>query len=459
MVGNIDIKINSQFPNLPLKPVWSYRNSPSNFRIVNYPEKIGEWTLTNLYVVAEYPDNSIKTIQCTKTKVDSHFGFGGSFAWVGTIDGCGISGKKEKGLTIFATGLDENGMPTSQPYVLGKADLYIMDEQGEIEPSETTYYVTYHDSIPQNPKIGDTYFNEGVLLIFDGVNWKQPLSKTSELENDSGFLTEDDLSAYATFEDLEGYVNLDTTLPQNPIVGDSVFDNGVLKIWDGTTWQQTITKTSQIQNDSGFITASQVPSTNYDIHEMGESYLLQDEAINTLVEKNHATDNQGNYYIPDDEHAPGSHDDGTCYVSAGHYYIMFDEMEGWSLYIYNVDPETGNEWEFSESVGGNKTDTTIACDNLTVTIHNSLYRDGLILPSYVEGKARDFLFYLDTDIETISIYFTDCEADGQTLITFVSDDDEVFGLEAGKSIMAFSEISPHTFLVHKSKLEVVTQGE
>ena len=383
MIGNIDIRLNSQSPNMPINPVFQFRGSPSTFFISNVPQQIGSWMLNKIYVQVSYPDNTNHFTVCRNV--------GG--VWVGTVQSCPLSGLSRNGFTVYADGVDENENKVTG-YVLGKADIYVLNSDSSITPEQNTYNVRYYDSLPQNPKTGDSYF-----------------------------------------------------------------DNGVWKFYNGTSWVQALTKTSQLQNDSGFITASQVPTTNYDIHEMGESYDLQDEAINTLVAKNHATDNQGNYYIPDDEHAPGSHDDGTSYVSQGHYYFMFDEMEGWSLYRYQVDPETGNEWEFFESVGGNKTDTTITFSDcgLTVTIHNSLHRDGLILPNYIEGKARDFLFYLDTDIETITIIFENCEADGQTLMTFVSDDEEVFELEAGKTIMMFSEISPHIFLVHKSKLQVVTQ--
>ena len=44
-------------------------------------------------------------------------------------------------------------------------------------------------------------------------------------------------------------------------------------------------------------------------------------------------------------------------------------------------------------------------------------------------------------------------------MVYLSDDDEIFEFETGKTIMAFSEISPHTFLVNKQKLEVVTKSQ
>ena len=158
MVGNIDIKINSQFPNMPLKPIWSFKNSPSNFRVLNIPEKVGSWEINKVYIQLEYPDNSIKSVECVKTKIDSHFGFGGSYVYVGTVEGCGTVGKSSNGFTIFADGIDENGNDV-QGYVLGKADLYIMDNSPFIQPSVASYQVRYFDSQPQNPNIGDTYFD------------------------------------------------------------------------------------------------------------------------------------------------------------------------------------------------------------------------------------------------------------------------------------------------------------
>lgn len=61
MIGTIDVKINSANPNIPLKTLFAYINSPSSIRVIDVPKKIGKWNITEVYFTANYPDNTIVT--------------------------------------------------------------------------------------------------------------------------------------------------------------------------------------------------------------------------------------------------------------------------------------------------------------------------------------------------------------------------------------------------------------
>ena len=149
MIGTIDIEIMAANPSMPLYPVKAFVNSPSSIRLRNVPKKIGNWNITTVQIVAAYPDNTIKTANCVLV--------GG--VWVGTIEGCSISGRSENGFTVFASGIDENGNPVSN-YVLGKGLIEILQADGTITPDAPFKYVHLLDAQPTTPKEGDMWKDE-----------------------------------------------------------------------------------------------------------------------------------------------------------------------------------------------------------------------------------------------------------------------------------------------------------
>lgn len=158
MIGVIDVSINAANPQMPLYPVRAFKNSPSSIRLRNVPRKIGNWKITSVQIVAIYPDNSIRVGNCVLV--------GG--VWVGTIEGCPISGRSENGFTVFASGIDENGNPVSN-YVLGKGLIEILEGDGTITPDAPSYYVHLYDEEPTTPKEGDMYpTSDGYAIWQDG---------------------------------------------------------------------------------------------------------------------------------------------------------------------------------------------------------------------------------------------------------------------------------------------------
>ena len=112
----------------------------------------------------------------------------------------------------MADGVDENGRGVFG-YVLGKGDVAIMDENGSVTIDGVSYMIHYFDERPENAHIGDVCRGEGGWEMFNGVQWVafggveyeagEGLSldgntfslaatiptKTSQLQNDSGFTT------------------------------------------------------------------------------------------------------------------------------------------------------------------------------------------------------------------------------------------------------------------------------
>lgn len=161
MIGIVDCDIQAANPSMPLYPMRAFVNSPTSIRLRNVPKKIGTWNINKVYFTCEYPDSSIKTANCVLV--------GG--VWVGTIEGCPISGKTENGYTVFADGIDEHGLPVNG-YVLGKGLVEILEADGTITPGQDAAYVHLLDEEPENPKDGDVWQISGAWYIYqDNQAW------------------------------------------------------------------------------------------------------------------------------------------------------------------------------------------------------------------------------------------------------------------------------------------------
>ena len=153
--------------------------------------------------------------------------------FVGTIPGSKVAGRTEGGYAVTADGIDEHGNETTG-YVLGRGDVFVLEADSSAFPAQGRWTVRYLEGCPTEPCTGDLYADDGVFRIWNGSAWissKVP-TRTSELVNDSGFLTShQSLSAYATREEVSE-------------VSSSIR-------------QQLPTRTSQLSNDSGFLTRHQ----------------------------------------------------------------------------------------------------------------------------------------------------------------------------------------------------------
>ena len=117
MIGTIQVKVQAARPNLPMPPIFSVKGSPTSVRIMDVPKAIGDWNITNVKLVVQYPDNT--TVEKVSVRTGS--------VWVATIEGCEVAGKVANGCQIVADGIDEDGNPVNG-YVLGVGDVFILDD-------------------------------------------------------------------------------------------------------------------------------------------------------------------------------------------------------------------------------------------------------------------------------------------------------------------------------------------
>lgn len=160
MIGTLELKLTASQPQKPLPPVFSFQGSPQSLRLVDVPKGIGTWQITKVKVSALYPNNRTVTKEATRT---------GS-VWVATFDGCETAGKVTQGLTILADGIDEGNEPVEN-YKLGKADIYVLEDENDIRRMVAGSTLVYRDDIPATPSKGDVLVVGEELKIYNGEEW------------------------------------------------------------------------------------------------------------------------------------------------------------------------------------------------------------------------------------------------------------------------------------------------
>lgn len=116
------------------------------------------------------------------------------------MDAPTASGLVTNGYSITANGMDEYGEPVSG-YVLGKGDVCIMNQDGRVSPGGNGHNMVLHTAKPTAPNVGDVCFEAGMMKTWYGTGWKQSVSRTSQLLNDSGYALNSDVARdYTTLE-------------------------------------------------------------------------------------------------------------------------------------------------------------------------------------------------------------------------------------------------------------------
>ena len=180
MIGTINVQINAARPNVPLTPLFAFKDSPSSLRILDVPKSIGSWEITSVKVSILYPTN--QTFVKTATRSGN--------VWVATVNGSSSSGKVAKGYSIIADGKDEQNNDVTG-YVLGKGDIFIMENDTDVARLADKYTCRFLNELPTNPTAGDVFYTANKIQIFDGQNWVYDVipSKISDLPNDTGYIT------------------------------------------------------------------------------------------------------------------------------------------------------------------------------------------------------------------------------------------------------------------------------
>lgn len=290
MISQINITVNAAKPKFPLAPMVAFNGSPSSVRISGVPCSIGNWSINSVRVLVSYPNNF--TVEKTAVKVDNF--------WIATIDGSQVNGTIKNGFQVIADGVDENNLTVSG-YVLGVGDVVVVPRDKGIEKLVDRYAVRYLNEPPVNPSIGDMLNLNGQFKVWDGSKWVSvsgddvvvydsaitlqangvdidsftvnasesktidiPVpSKTSELDNDSGFITSAAIpSKVSELDNDAGYITM-SAIPAIPSKTSELDnDSGFI------TSSALPSKVSELQNDTGFITLSEVPPNPSKVSEL-----------------------------------------------------------------------------------------------------------------------------------------------------------------------------------------------
>lgn len=194
MIGVLQVQVQAHNPSMPLCPCFAFKGSPSSLRIMGVPRQIGSWKITEVYATFHYPDDE------EKTKLAAREGN----VYVATVDGCQTVGEVKNGLTISANGIDEDGNAVTG-YILGRGDLYVMDGDAIVpDPGTVKNYVKLCDTLPTAPTKGDAYFQNGVLVIYDGTSWV-PSFDASALRDKTDLSVYEQTYAPFTFHTIDAY--------------------------------------------------------------------------------------------------------------------------------------------------------------------------------------------------------------------------------------------------------------
>ena len=264
MISTINVKCNAAKPNFPLQPMFAFQGSPSSIRILDVPKSIGEWAITSVKVAIEYPDNT--TIEKSAVRNGS--------VWVATIEGCEIAGKVLNGYSVLADGKDEDGNDVTG-YVLGKGDVYIIENDTDISRLLDKIAVRYVEDIPDVPTKGDLMNSNGELRLFDGNDWILISTGEHSVVYNSQITIQKNGTSVGSFTvNASEPKNIDIPVPSN--TSDLVNDSGFITVEaipsDISSFNNDVgyitasalpTKVSELENDSGFITLAQVPTPSY----------------------------------------------------------------------------------------------------------------------------------------------------------------------------------------------------
>ena len=203
MIGTVEVRCSAHRPQMPLQPFFTFCGSPSSVRIMDVPKSIGDWSIDEVKLIVKYPDNSTTVKNSVRN----------GCVWVATIQGTDIAGKVSNGYEIVASGKDEDGNEVSG-YVLGCGDVIVINRDVNATKDIEKFYVKWNDELPTNPVKGDVIYHNGNVRLFNGSEWLtlglEPQiiegidnrinevessipTKTSQLENDSGFITVEDV--------------------------------------------------------------------------------------------------------------------------------------------------------------------------------------------------------------------------------------------------------------------------
>lgn len=251
---------------MPLCPIFAFQDSCQQVRISDVPKKIGDWSIKRVEVECQFPDNQTTSYECVLV--------GG--VWTTTIESCSTAGTTKNGFAV--NGYDESG----NKYILGKSDLYILTNDSRVIPQKELDVVNILPSKPETPHVGDAVFVDGKLEVYDGENW---------ISIGSGVIESSDVPGWAEnamYAGSAGYADLASEADRATYATEAGF-----VYWNNVDGKPNIpARTSDLENDSGFVPYYDIPNRT--------SQLENDSGYTKVVE---STIEAFRGYARDAEHA------------------------------------------------------------------------------------------------------------------------------------------------------------
>ena len=124
MIRTIQLELNAAQPDFPVQPIRLFAGSAASLTILNVPRSVGARAVTAISVQVKLRTGGSVTIPATRV---------GS-AWEVTIPASNFAEpySASLGLKILGSGISETEAPAS--WILGAADIAVLNAQGEVIP-------------------------------------------------------------------------------------------------------------------------------------------------------------------------------------------------------------------------------------------------------------------------------------------------------------------------------------
>lgn len=163
MIGTINVEIQAASPNMPLCPVFVFRDSFQLISVAGVPDKIGDWNIEKVWIQVEFPDNTGKTFSCIESRWNQK-----KTLWTTIVSASSTVGSTSNGFTVV--GQDKDG----NQYILGKGDFHVLDSDWIVKPGEQKWTMRLVEAKSDNPSRGDVFLDDcGSLHVYDGEEWRE----------------------------------------------------------------------------------------------------------------------------------------------------------------------------------------------------------------------------------------------------------------------------------------------
>ncbi|MCR5839878.1 MAG: hypothetical protein K6G94_09640 [Kiritimatiellae bacterium] len=163
MIGKINLQVTAERANFPLGTLYVRAGSAANVELLEVPARSG---VTIAGVFARILNADGTSADFSAVAVESR--------WVLDLPSSHFAtpGIVPNGVVVFATGTGADG-ETARTWNIGVGDLNVLDADAGTPVSSVAWTaLKLRDTLPTNPVKGDAHFSAGVLSVYDGAVWR-----------------------------------------------------------------------------------------------------------------------------------------------------------------------------------------------------------------------------------------------------------------------------------------------